>query len=301
MPTFDELLKEKNNRLEQIPIALQTVVEKQQKQVLNEVLSQLDKLEKINGQIKINSANLKVISNISDELKTIFINDDYLKAVREFAKEFDTQAELNNKIIEKGFGVIDTPIASQTYLDIAKKNAINALVGSPADSNFIKPVQSILENAVINGSSINDTIDNLRNFVEGNPEGESKILKYAKQITNDSFAIADRSYTSIVSDSLGNDWFYYAGSEVNHTRCFCKERVGNYFHYKEIESWGRGENLGDCNVGDGTWSGEIGGTNESTIYSFLGGYNCLHSLMPVSEAVVSESDIERARSLGYID
>lgn len=301
MPTFEDLLKEKNDRLEQIPINLQTVVEKQQKRVLSDVLGQLDKLTKINGQIKINSENLRAISAISDELKSIFINDDYLKAVKEFSKEFDVQATLNDKIIEKGFGKIDTPIASKTYLDIAKKNAIDALVGSPADANFITPVQSILENAVINGASINDTIDNLRNFVEGDPEVDSKILRYAKQITNDSFAIADRSYTSIVSDSLGNDWFYYAGSEVNHTRCFCKERVGNYFHYKEIEAFGNGENLGICNIGNGAWSGEIPGTNSATIYSFLGGYNCLHSLIPVSEVVVPESDMERARGLGYVD
>lgn len=301
MPSFESLLKDKNRRLEEIPLALQTTVQKQQRRVLNDIISQLDTLTTVNGKIKIDSANLKAISTISDELKTVFLNDDYLRAVNDFAKEFDTQASLNNKLIDKGFGSTENPIASKTYIDLAKKNAINDLVGAPAQANFIQPVQDILETAVINNASINDTIDNLRIFVEGDEEVDSKILKYAKQITNDSFAIADRSYTSIVSDTLGNDWFYYAGSEVNHTRCFCHQRVGNYYHYLEVESWGDGQNLGDCDLGDGTWAGEIGGTNSSTIYSFLGGYNCMHSLMPVSEAVVPESDITRTRGLGFID
>lgn len=301
MPSFEKLLKEKNNRLEEIPLELQTYAQKQQKRVLNDIISQLDKLDKVNGQIKINNKNLKAIAEISDELKSIFINSDYLKAVKEFAKEFDTQAGVNNKLIEKGFGSIDIPNASKTYIDIAKKNAIDALAGAPYETITVKPIQSLLENAIVNGANINDTINSIQQFIEGTDETVGQIDKYIKQITNDSFAIADRSYTSIVADELGNDWFYFSGTVVAKTRCFCEQRVGNYYHYKEIESWARGENLGNCDIGGGEWAGEIIGTNESTIYSYLGGYNCLHSLIPVSEAIVSDSDIERAKSLGYIE
>lgn len=301
MPSFEALLREKNDRLDKIPLALQTVVEKQQKEVLNNILSKLSRLTTVNGQYKIDAANIRVISEISDELKSVLLNDEYLKAVREFSKEFEIQARLNSRIIEKGVGEIDSPVASEVYIQTAKRNAVDALVGSPIDANFIKPIQGLLEQAVISGASVNETISSIRTFVEGGNGAEGKIIKYAKQITNDSFAIADRSYTSIVSDYLGNDWFYYAGTEVENTRCFCKERVGRYFHYKEIESWGNGENIGSCNIGGGKWAGMIPGTNSATIYSYLGGYQCLHSLMPVSEAVVPEEDIERARDLGYIN
>ena len=301
MPSFEDLIKQKDKRLEEIPLELQTYAQKQQKKVLNDILSQLDKLDKVNGQIKINSKNLKAIAEISDELKSIFLNTDYLKAVKEFAKEFDTQATVNNKLFEKGFGKVDLPLASKSYLDIAKKNAVDALAGAPYETITIKPIQSILENAVVNGANISDTINSVRQFLEGNGESVGQIDKYIKQITNDSFAIADRSYTSIVADELDNDWFYYSGTVVDKTRCFCEQRVGNYYHYKEIESWANGENLGECNIGEGKWAGEIIGTNSSTIYSYLGGYNCLHSLIPVSEMVVGENDLNRARSLGYID
>ena len=301
MPSFEDLIKLKSNRLEEIPLELQTYTQKQQKKVLNDILAQLDKLDKVNGQIKINNKNLRAIADISDELKSIFLNDDYLKAVKEFAKEFDIQAGVNNKLFEKGFGSIDFPNASKTYLDIAKRNSIDALAGAPYETITVKPIQSMLENAVVNGANISDTINSIQQFIEGTDETVGQIDKYIKQITNDSFAIADRSYTSIVADELENDWFYFSGTVVAKTRCFCEQRVGNYYHYKEIESWARGENLGSCNIGDGEWAGEIIGTNESTIYSYLGGYNCLHSLIPVSEFVISESDIERAKSLGFID
>lgn len=305
MPSFEQLLKEKNNRLESVPLSLQSVVEKQQSEVVNQILSKLSRLKTINGQIKIDAANIRMITEISDELKKVFLNDEYLQAVKEFSKEFEIQASLNSKLIEKGFGSIDSPVASEIYIQTAKRNAIEALIGSPIDTQFIKPIQSLLENAVVNGSHVNETMEAIQTFVKGAASTEGvnsgKILKYTKQITNDSFAIADRSYTSIVSDYLGNDWFYFAGSEVDQTRCFCHKRVGNYFHHKEIESWGNGDNLGECETKSGKWAGMIQGTNSSTIYSYLGGYNCMHSLMPVSEAIVPESDIERTRNLGYIN
>lgn len=298
MPSFESLLKEKNDRLSAIPLTLQTTVEKQQSQVLNDILAKLSRLATINGQFKIEASNIRLVSEITDELKGVFLNADYLKAVTEFASEFEIQANLNSDLIQKGFKDVTNPVASELYIQQAKKNAIETL----SDSRMLStPVQKILENSVINGATINDTIDSLRNFVEGEGDAEGKILKYVKGISNDSFAIADRSYTSIVSESLGNDWFYYNGSEVDHTRCFCHKRVGNYYHYKEIESWGNGENLGECDLGDGTWAGEIQGTDSATIYSYLGGYGCLHSLIPVSEAVVPESDMERTRNLGYIE
>lgn len=301
MPSFETLLKEKNARLHAIPLKLQTLVEKQQQSVLDEIIAKLGSLTTVDGRFKINASNIKKVSTISDELKTVFLNDDYLQAVKQFTSEFSTQATINNTLIEKGFGAIDTPIASKLYIEQAKKKAIEALVGSPIDKEFILPIQELLETSVINGATFKDTLAGIRKFVEGGEGKESKILRYAKQITNDSFAIADRSYTSIVSDAIEAEWFYFSGVEIGSTRCFCKSRVGNYYHYLEIESWGNGENLGECNIGDGQWAGEIAGTNAQTIYSYLGGWNCLHSLIPVSIEIVPEADLTRARNLGYIE
>ena len=74
---------------------------------------------------------------------------------------------------------------------------------------------------------------------------------------------------------------------------------GKIFHNKEIEEWGRKPDLwrktGDCSGG-----GRAGGTNEVTIFSLLGGYNCLHSLIPMPVEAVPEDVIQRAKSKGYI-
>lgn len=295
MPSFEDLIKQKSKKLESVPLALQTVVEKQQKAIADEILLLLNDLETKAGQIVISKNNLELISRIDADLKKIFLNDEYLSSVKDFAKSFDSQALINDKILKETLGATEGFAASEAYVTIAKRSAVESLIGSPIDKEFIKPIQGLLENSVVNGANLKDTIDGIRDFVQGNEKSDSKILRYVKQISNDSFAIADRSYTSIVSDFLEAEWFYYAGGEVQDTRCFCEERVGKYFYYKTIESWGNGENIGDCNLGGGRWAGQIPTTNSKTIYSYLGGYNCMHSLIPVSEAIVPESTIEIER------
>ncbi len=58
------------------------------------------------------------------------------------------------------------------------------------------------------------------------------------------------------------------------------------------------ENLGDCNTGNG-WAGMYKGTNADNIMTWLGGYNCKHSIIPVSLAIVPMSVIQRAIDAGY--
>ena len=41
-------------------------------------------------------------------------------------------------------------------------------------------------------------------------------------------------------------------------------------------------------------------TNSATIFSFLGGYNCRHVLIPKATQYVSAEDLARAKSKGYI-
>lgn len=301
MPSFEDLIKEKSRRLESVPLKFQTAFEKQQKAILDEIAILTNELDIKAGQILINKNNLKIISQIDTQLKEVFLNDDYLKSVKQFASEFDKQAIINSELITKGVGEIVDVAVSKAYVSLAKKSAVNALIGAPMDTEFIKPIQGLLENAVVNGASLKETLQGVRDFVEGDAKNKSKLATYAKQVTNDAFAISDRSYTSIVSDYLDAEWFYYAGGEVDATRCFCLNRVGNYYHYLEVESWGNGENLGECNIGGGVWAGQIAGTNSKTIYSFLGGWNCLHSIMPVSISIVPESAIDEARSKGFIE
>lgn len=81
---------------------------------------------------------------------------------------------------------------------------------------------------------------------------------------------------------LSAEWFKYVGRPIDDTRPFCRERAGQFFHRKEIESWG-----------SLTWEGQIEGTNSSNIFSFAGGWGCRHIISPVSEFIIPKDVLLR--------
>ena len=298
MSDFKTLLLKKNARMNSVPEALQTVVEKQQQRVLNRIIALVNTLETSGGKIIISSKNIDLIPQIIDELKSVFLNDEYLKAVKAFAAQFETQAQLNVQIIESaGFNISGDLSVANKYLDYMKRNVIKDLI---ATQEFIRPLQTILDNAVATYADYGETVENIINFVKGEKDVDGRILRYVKSISADAFAVSDRSFTNIVSNAIGAEWYYYSGVELETSRCFCIERVGHYFHKKEIEAWGDGKDIGYCETKPGQWAGWRTGTNETTIFTFLGGWGpCKHSLMPVSFIAVPKSDVDRAIAGGY--
>lgn len=296
--TLLEIIAQKNQRLEDIPAEFQSSVEKLQRDLYNKIIQHINMLEVRNGQIVMSEANLLRVQQINDELKQVLNGKDYINAVKEFTSEFDTQKQINDDYFKKAFGdsFSDNRLANQLVRN-SQKNAFELLAGAPAEQNFIVPIRLQLENAVASGASYSDTIDQIRSTVEGTEDADGRLLRYSKQVSWDAFALSDRAYTNAVSEDLDVEWFRYSGGLVKDSRCFCEERDKEYFHYKEIEGWGRMEDLGDCDTGDG-WQGMMTGTNEATIFITAGGYNCRHSIMPVSIILVPRDVILRNISNG---
>lgn len=288
-----KIIAEKNERLENIPLEFQSNVERLQRRIFNRIIDLIGQLETEGGSIKMTEANLLRVEMINSELKNVLNGREYVKAVRDFTNEFEVQKNVNDKYFKQAFESDFTQfaIASQLVKN-SQRTAFELLAGAPAEQNFITPIKSQLEQAVASGASFKDTINGIRELVEGNEDVDGRLLRYSKQVSWDAFALSDRAYTNAISEDLEMEWFLYSGGLVEDSRCFCKERNGKYFHYKEIEAWGRMEDLGECNNGDG-WAGMIKGTNESTIFLVAGGHRCNHSIMPVSIGIVPRSVIDR--------
>lgn len=291
--TLLELIDKKNARIESIPEAFQSSVEKLQRRIFNRITELIGNLDTKGGQIVMSEANLLRVQEINDQLKQILNGREYIAAVRKFTGEFDTQKAINDQYFRKAFGsdFNETGLANQLVQN-SRRNAFELLAGAPAEQNFITPIKAQLESAVASGASYSETIKGIRELVEGTPETDGRLLRYSKQVSWDAFALSDRAYTNAISEDLDIEWFRYSGGLVKDSRCFCEERDRQYFHFKEIEAFGRMEDLGSCNTGEG-WAGMMAGTNESTIFIVAGGYNCRHTWSPVSIVLVPRDVILR--------
>jgi len=77
-----------------------------------------------------------------------------------------------------------------------------------------------------------------------------------------------RAITLSKAEEVGADYFLYIGGLIETSREFCKERDGKVFTAEQIASWDNGQGL------------------PADIY--LGGYNCRHSLRPISQELAED-------------
>lgn len=294
--TLSEVTELKIDRLQTVPDELVDNMSGVEQGAYNRIIELTSQLDQKDGFILNNEKNVSIINSLEADLKEVVFKKDYFNAVVDYSKQFGVQADLNNSYFSK---IVNDFKAIDKYNDVLKstqKSAIDLLAEDKFTQSLITPVQQSLQSSIINGQSFSETVQSLRLTVLGNDQMDGKLLSYVKTVAYDGFAVSDRTYTNVVSQELGLVFFRWSGGKIADTRCFCAERHGKYYHKKEIEDWGRGENVGACGP---KWQGRNSGTNAATIFSFAGGYNCKHSILPVSTRSVPKEQVQRAIDLGY--
>lgn len=300
--TIKELLTQRAKRLQTIPDKFLSDVEKSEKKIIAGILEQLSRLDVTSGHLVKSDANLNLVAEIREAIHRVVLSSPYSKGVKQFAVEFDKQAVLMDSYFKKVFDAAPTAFPDE-ILQGMKTRTVQALINEPLDTNFIRPIENLLYDSVSTGAGITDTIKTIREFVETTPEKNGKLLQHSKQIAHDAYAISDRAYVAARSDELGVEWYLYAGGEIPTSRAFCVERAERYFHKNEIIAWGNGEKTEGMKLPDaeGNWAGKIEGTNAQTIFSYCAGWNCQHTLSPVSINSVPVDQIQRAIEQGYFE
>ena len=281
--TLEDIIKEKVSRLETVPETLYSAVEKSQSKIYSNLLELLGKLKTdAEGNFIQSVSNLNTVEKINTELKKVVFGSDYYKAVSTFANEFQTQKKVTNEYFEKSFPEVTGTKVADEIVAIAQRNAVDLLTGSALDSEFFNPIKKQIVTAIETKASFTDTIKAIRKVAIGNKEIEGKLLSHSKQIAHDSFALADRSYTSLLAEDLGAVWYVWSGRTIPTSRELCIENHNKYFHKKEIEE-----------MASKDWEGKMEGTNSRTIFTTAGGYNCGHSILPVVKSRVPDTVIQR--------
>lgn len=301
MADVEKLLKEKLKRLDSAGEDFASASAQVEKTMLKNAVSQLEKLNRdSSGKIIPNIKNLTVVQNVIKSIESTMSQKEYKALVSGLLSEMDKQAEINDKILEKQLGKeLEKDFANSMLNNIKVSTQANLTQVSTA--NISNGLAQFLNTAVSGGSSYKEVQAYVQDYLIGAEGKDGSLVRYTRQIANDSFAIADRSRIRIISESTGAEFYRYQGGEIDTTRCFCEERNGLVFHIEEIKAWGGGDiSAGDLTSACGyPWQGMNTGTNSGNIFDLLGGYNCMHTLVPVSELDVPEEVLLRAIKNGY--
>lgn len=293
--TLKEIFSQRLKRLQSIPDKFISDTQKAEKEIISGILDAINQLEIKDGFIVKSKRNLTAIAQIASDIKSVVLQSEYVKAVKEFIGEFDTQAELTDSYFDK---VLKNAPPATAYVDavleLSKKQTVKYLLEAPMDAAFITPIEDLLTTNIQAGASFTQTIKDIRDFIEDSGKEGGKLAQYSKQIAYDSFAVSDRTYLSERANDLGFEWYIYSGGELPTTREFCLVRHGKYYHKKEVESWVTDSGSEESNpTPHKVWQGQFEGTNKQTIFDLAGGYNCRHIIAPVSLNSVPQDVIDR--------
>jgi hypothetical protein len=303
MASFEKLVSDKIKLFESVPAKLETAAIKTQAEAWKKIRPILAEMDvDAAGNIEQTENNVRRIGLINEELKKVLAGSEYKEAVKSFLDSIDKGVQLTDEIARTFEESFEPNQVQKQLLQISKQNAINAFYGSGLDARFTQPFLEQLTANVSARAPLREAVNALEGLVVGTEANDGRILANIKTTATTAQAVADRSYSAAVNEELGIEWYEYLGGEIDTTRPFCRNREDGIYHKKEIEAWGDGKNSAGINdIRDGTWAGRIDGTDSRSIFTFVGGWNCRHYLVPVPENKVPDTVKARARAEGYID
>lgn len=263
---------------------LTKAVTQTQKKLFEQMQTTLSKLElDAEGMILQTGSNRKILQKADRAFDKAMKNSGYYESLNQYTGAITALTDANSKYFDF---ILDTFTPDAHYLKSLQKSSVETIVNLLANDGLEvqlkQPLMNILNQNVNSGASLSDMLRQVREFIQGSPDAEGKLLRYSKQVSKDTLFQFSRSMQESISQNSGLNYYLYAGGLMDTSRPFCIARAGKYFHRKEIESWPKLN-----------WAGKRPGTTKSSIYVYLAGYQCTHSLIPVSEAVVPKDVLDR--------
>ena len=232
--------------------------------ILDKILARLNEYQ-VKGTFKFDIDNLDNVYKVDEIIEEVLKEEGYYKNLKEYKKVFDDN--LKEVISEyKSFGAVSSPDL-KAYNNLAFDNFYQNLAVNVTETNIKQPIKDALLQYIAGGGRYKDFKDTVKEIlttkkIEGNIDTIAR--EYATQYK--------RAQGQILANKFNVQYFRYSGTEIETTRCFCDERIGNIYTKEEIESWATIE-----------WGGKIKGTNSTNIFQVAGGWNCRHTIRPVSE------------------
>ena len=279
------LIDRKITLLEASPERFNDIVAESQKKIYRQLLDLLSSLDiDPEGNIKTTKANFSRLNQIVDSLQDKIFDGKYEEALSAFSDDFNkTASQSDNYFNESDFDFKEKPIYKELVKQ-AQSNVLEMLGRNGIDVNFLQPIKNILNQSVTTGIKFSDAVDQLNLFIKGSPERLGRLESYVKQIATDSLFQFDSSYMKKLGEDVGAEWWRYVGGTIATTRPFCIQQTEKeWFTTEEVEE-----------LANRQWAGKIPGTTASSIFSLRGGYNCRHTWIPVSEALVPRTIKEAA-------
>lgn len=244
------------------------------------------------GRVLPNAANIARIDTILEGLRSEFLLDDGITdAVADYVESLNSVAGTVLDVF-MGFDADRDVLGAITTR--TKASVASELLDAASYRDTWTAIADVLTTGIVTGGDLSS----IAKAVAGAAEG-SKVDASTERLVRSTPSIMQRAQTVAAAEAGGVEFYLFQGRPIATTREWCREREGRIWHVEEIREWGR-----QAAAGDG-WDGMVEGTDERTIFTYLGGWygdrnSCRHVLVPVLRKNVPPEDIVRMVSKGLL-
>lgn len=247
----------------------------------DELVSSLEKTPA--GQIKASASNLRKVSTFENKFSTFFAETDYYSSVGSFISNYSDNSKLINTYFSSFPGFDPKNKIYGSILNYNVEYTVDTLMESGISEYFKKPLINSLRQSIVEGVSKTDLLKSLRAEIMGTIDRKPRLERYVKQVATDAVNQFNGNYIGSISNDLGLSHYFYKGTKIEETRPFCIHLTGKFMKESQLREYVNNESKGKG------WAGMIPGTNFGNIITRRGGYNCRHTIIPVSKEVYEAS------------
>lgn len=243
------------------------------------------------GNIVSSPENIARVDALISRMKGEFIDDKFTDAVIKYLESLDdvtddvADAFSDFDVQDEVLRAIDRRAKAHVAAELTNPNSYPSMWANVADGLIYGvAVAAAVEVTVRTVSNVAATVD----------AGSA-----VKPTVENAPIMMQRAQTAAAAQEAGVEFFLFQGRPIPTTRTWCRDKEGHVWHIEEIREWGR-------QAADGQeWEGMVEGTNEQTIFTYLGGWygernSCRHVLVPVPRFKVPASDLERMKRKGLV-
>lgn len=208
----------------------------------------LSELEKANGKIVFNSANISMVAGLDKIYKT-FREQDNAPVVKQFVVDMQSIPTINNEYF---LGVQQKDTASA--LKLAKK-ATNTALGIDSrgkiiqdgfvdkflrDETLLKRIKKQTNQAITQGKGFEQFKNELKIAIQGE-DGKplsGGVQQYYRNYAYDTYQKVDRLNSDVFAGELAMRYFFYSGGELPTSRelcVFCHGKIVNADEFKKLK------------------------------------------------------------------
>jgi hypothetical protein len=286
MPSIDRLSAEGENIIENGGARFEKSVTSIELAIAKEVRKLFDVIDVSGGKITTNKKAIEFLASLNNRIREALKEGGYNTKVADLLKNFDTIKANTIKLTEIANNVSVTQSSLSDIQRIEVQSALDKLVGSGIDAEFINPMRDALYRNIAFGGTVADAEQIISNYVVSNPEKQSVLARYSGQIARDTISQFDGAIQSAIGNELDLRDYLYVGSIITDSRAQCE-----YWVTKKILTLDElaieintASSKPPGYLGDQKCSGMIPGTNIDNFSVYRGGYNCRHRAIRINAA-----------------